>query len=257
MPDAKRHSFSWLSSIALHAAALSAMSCVVTVVPMQISLQHGRNAIELQASMAAAPQAEPEPVPIEVEKTETVEETKPVQVVAQDVTIEKQTGKPELLKKPEATEPESKVADADEIALAKAELKPIETPSETEPPPPPKRKLAEAKVDLPDAPVMSSAAAASKAESGVDYDEAPLPRFNPKPPYPVDALARREEGRVWLRLRILVDGTVGEVEIVESSGFNSLDLAAVETVRDWRFTPARRGGESVAAVCRLPINFRL
>jgi len=42
-----------------------------------------------------------------------------------------------------------------------------------------------------------------------------------------------------------------------SSGSNRLDDTAVETVRHWRFVPARQGEEPVAAWVLVPITFTL
>lgn len=89
------------------------------------------------------------------------------------------------------------------------------------------------------------------------------PRFdadyldNPAPVYP--ALSRRlgEQGRVLLRVYVLADGSVGQVEVRESSGFERLDRAARETVVRWRFVPARQGERPVAAWVLVPISFSL
>ena len=42
-----------------------------------------------------------------------------------------------------------------------------------------------------------------------------------------------------------------------SSGYERLDRAAVEAVRHWRFAPARRGTETIAAWALVPILFQL
>lgn len=257
MHNAKRNSLSWLGSLVVHGAALGTMSFAVALVPVEISFQRGQNSVELQATMAAAPQAEPEPTPIEIEQIEKTAATKPIELSALDINIERDSGKPPLPKKPAATEPESREAEPDEVALAKQEVDPVEKEPKTGVPPPPKRKQTEAKIELPDAPVISAATAASRAESGEESDREPSPHFNPKPRWPAEALARRWQGRVLLRLEIASDGTVDDVQVMQSSGFDILDLAAVEAVRDWRFTPARRGGTSVAVTRSLPIHFRL
>ncbi len=63
-----------------------------------------------------------------------------------------------------------------------------------------------------------------------------------------------------MTLRVLVgsDGVVRRAEIAESSGFDALDDAALETVRRrWRFVPARRGGTAVESWVLVPIRFAL
>jgi TonB family protein len=62
------------------------------------------------------------------------------------------------------------------------------------------------------------------------------PRFvhQPKPEYPVLARQQGWEGTVTLRLELLTDGTVGEVQVARSSGHAVLDNAAQEAARTWR-----------------------
>jgi protein TonB len=77
------------------------------------------------------------------------------------------------------------------------------------------------------------------------------------PVYPALARERGLEGRVVVRLLIGVDGAPAEIRIAQSSGFESLDAAAIEAVRQWRFEPARRAGISVAEERLAPVVFRL
>lgn len=80
---------------------------------------------------------------------------------------------------------------------------------------------------------------------------------NPAPAYP--ALSRRsgEQGRVLLRVLVNAAGRADDVQLRSSSGSARLDEAARETVRRWRFVPARRGDEAVPAWVLVPISFSL
>jgi protein TonB len=80
---------------------------------------------------------------------------------------------------------------------------------------------------------------------------------NPAPAYP--SLSRRmgEQGKVLLRVLVNANGTADRVEIKSSSGFPRLDSAALETVKRWRFVPARQGDQPVAAWVLIPISFTL
>jgi len=80
---------------------------------------------------------------------------------------------------------------------------------------------------------------------------------NPAPAYPPLSRRLREEGRVILRVLVGVRGTADEVQVRTPSGSARLDEAARETVRGWRFVPAKRGAEPVAAWVLIPISFRL
>lgn len=80
---------------------------------------------------------------------------------------------------------------------------------------------------------------------------------NPPPAYP--ALSRRagEQGRVVLRVLVNSGGRADEVEVRSSSGYARLDDTARETVKHWKFVPAKRGAEPVADWVLIPISFRL
>ena len=80
---------------------------------------------------------------------------------------------------------------------------------------------------------------------------------NPPPAYP--ALSRRlgEQGRVVLRVLVNSAGSADEVQIRTPSGHARLDDAARETVRRWRFVPAKRGATPVPAWVLIPISFSL
>jgi periplasmic protein TonB len=79
---------------------------------------------------------------------------------------------------------------------------------------------------------------------------------NPAPAYPAQSRRLKEEGTVLLLVRVSVEGTPLSVEIRNSSGFERLDEAGLQAVRQWRFVPAKRGSENVAASVLVPIQFR-
>jgi protein TonB len=80
---------------------------------------------------------------------------------------------------------------------------------------------------------------------------------NPAPPYPARSRRGGEQGRVVLRVLVNPGGTADEVQVRSSSGFARLDESARETVRRWKFVPAKRGDEPVAAWVLIPVSFRL
>ncbi len=80
---------------------------------------------------------------------------------------------------------------------------------------------------------------------------------NPKPVYPHASRRMREQGKVLLRVRVNPAGLADRVEIKQTSGFQRLDQAAEEVVGRWRFIPARRGDEAIAAWVLVPISFNL
>lgn len=78
-----------------------------------------------------------------------------------------------------------------------------------------------------------------------------------QPEYPRDALRNGEQGVVQLRIDVGADGIVDGVQVVGRSGSRSLDRAATDAARDWRFQPATRAGMPVSGTVELPINFTL
>ncbi len=85
----------------------------------------------------------------------------------------------------------------------------------------------------------------------------PAYAFNPKPVYPPAARRDGQEGKTLLLVEVLSNGRVGKVKVEKSSGYKLLDEAAVEAVRKWRFTPAKKGKTPVTAWARVPIEFSL
>jgi protein TonB len=80
---------------------------------------------------------------------------------------------------------------------------------------------------------------------------------NPKPVYPVASRRMGEEGKVVLRVHVAADGAARAVEVKQSCGFPRLDEAAKAAVEQWRFVPARRGGDAVDSWVSVPIVFSL
>lgn len=79
---------------------------------------------------------------------------------------------------------------------------------------------------------------------------------NPAPAYPSQSRRLKEEGTVLLLVRVSDQGTPISIEIRTSSGFERLDEAGLQAVRQWRFVPAKRGNENVAASVLVPIQFK-
>jgi protein TonB len=85
--------------------------------------------------------------------------------------------------------------------------------------------------------------------AGMDRDRPPA--------YPEMARRRGQQGRVVLQVNVSAEGMPVTVAVVETSGYASLDAAAMTAVQQWRFVPATRGGTPVPAVAEVPVRFRL
>ena len=80
---------------------------------------------------------------------------------------------------------------------------------------------------------------------------------NPKPAYPPLSKRLGEQGMVVVRVSIDVNGKAQTADIKQSSGFNRLDQAALNTVLRWRYVPGKRAGVTEAMWFNVPIHFVL
>jgi TonB family protein len=76
-----------------------------------------------------------------------------------------------------------------------------------------------------------------------------------KPGYTDEARRRGTEGDVVLEIVVRSDGNVGDVKLLRSLG-SGLDQKAIEAVRQWKFSPARRMGAPVDVVVEVSVNFK-
>jgi periplasmic protein TonB len=74
------------------------------------------------------------------------------------------------------------------------------------------------------------------------------------PVYPAIALQARVEGLVIISATIGVDGSVTDATVLSAKPL--LAEAAVEAVRQWRFTPTRLNGEPVPVMMTVTVAFR-
>lgn len=141
------------------------------------------------------------------------------------------------------------VAKPAQATTARPEIAVAQTPAETALP---------AIVETARAPVAAPPAAAPRVEQPLtppSFNAAYL--RNPPPRYPLTARRNGDEGTVMLRVLVTTEGTAARVELDRTSGSASLDGAALEAVRNWRFVPARRGSQNVEDWVRVPVVFRL
>lgn len=196
------------------------------------------------------------------ETRQTIEPPKPIMVewLAQSPThaapvkpqTSRETPKPVVKPKPqprkaEATPPKPLVATEDGTTAESHTVPTPETPV------------------TPAAAVQASPAVAATAPDNAAGNDAPvtLPHLNadylnnPAPDYPAVSRQLGEQGRVLLRAMVNADGSVEQVVLRKSSGFERLDQTALDTVKQWRFVPARRGEQQVSAWVVIPVSFKL
>lgn len=144
--------------------------------------------------------------------------------------------------------------------VPKEKPKPQPKPTPTKVPVAQAAPTAEVKTEsvAPPSPVAASASPAS-----VPVEQKPLVRAeadylnNPKPSYPRLSKRMGEQGEVRLRVLVAADGRVASVQLSRSSGYERLDEAALESVKQWRFKPATQGGEPLETWVEVPVKFVL
>lgn len=80
----------------------------------------------------------------------------------------------------------------------------------------------------------------------------------PKPPrYPKSARKRGQQGVTLVEVWLDSLGKQVKLEVIESSGHNSLDQAAVAAVQNWQFAPQSPGSTAKASRVQIPVRFAL
>jgi protein TonB len=77
------------------------------------------------------------------------------------------------------------------------------------------------------------------------------------PSYPKQSLRLGEQGKTVLLVELDELGRVINIDVKTKSGFPRLDEAAINAVKSWRCSPAKRNGVAVRSVALQPFNFSL
>lgn len=77
----------------------------------------------------------------------------------------------------------------------------------------------------------------------------------PPPRYPLEAARNGVGGKVLLLVTVRPDGSVGDVQVEESTPAGVFDAVSVEAARQWTFTPEMRDGVPVQGQIRVPVTF--
>ena len=105
-------------------------------------------------------------------------------------------------------------------------------------------------------PIANAPAAPAPVALAPGEQPVPIKGQTPPPRYPGAALRRGESGTVLVRVEVDTAGMPAGVALVQRSGSRDLDRAAMEAVRAWRFQPAQRNGQAIAASLVIPIDFK-
>jgi TonB family protein len=77
-----------------------------------------------------------------------------------------------------------------------------------------------------------------------------------KPEFTDEARRRGVEGDVVLEIVVRRDGSVGDVKVLQGLGAG-LDRRAIDAVRQWRFSPAKRYGTPVDVLVEVAVEFKI
>jgi protein TonB len=78
------------------------------------------------------------------------------------------------------------------------------------------------------------------------------------PPYPPLGVRLAHEGTTRLKIAVDEQGNVVSADVVQSSGHEELDSAAIAWVKaHWRYQPAMQEGHAVTATTEAVVTFRL
>lgn len=113
-----------------------------------------------------------------------------------------------------------------------------------------------------EAPSEAVAVAATAPEIGAGSEpvlvDRPAFASPPSPPvYPRLARQRRQQGTVVIEVQLGRAGEQVARQLLQSSGVDSLDRAALAAVKSWQFLPFRENDRPRQSRVRLPIRFAL
>lgn len=90
-----------------------------------------------------------------------------------------------------------------------------------------------------------------------ELDQAPRPVVKTPPVYPYKAREQHIEGVVQVKILVREDGSVGEVQIMDSRPKDVFDDAVLASVPRWRFEPGKIGGRTVTSWVVTALHFKL
>jgi protein TonB len=228
-PPSRRVAWVFGTVVCFHAAALWALNSGL----IQRAHEFIKPPEPIMAELIVPP---PPPAPV-------IEPPKPIPVAAPPQPVEKPQPRP----KPPPPKPRPKPTPAPQplasqnAADTAMNVPPPSPPAPPEPPPAP---------PAPPTPPAPPAAPPTPPRAASHLS-------NPQPEYPRASRQMGEEGTVVLRVLVSADGRAEQVEIKRSSGYDRLDQSALRAVRKWRFNPATKEGQPIAAWYDQPLNFKL
>ncbi|KLV07295.1 hypothetical protein ABT56_05910 [Photobacterium aquae] len=242
--NTKRYVIAGAISVAFHGVLLS-------VVPntMALAMPIGTEANKVSLNLVAVPSPQPKP-------TAQVEpDTQPQQVPEKEAPTERK----KLVKKKQVEAPKTPKAKPRPPKPVEKKVKPVDK----QPKPVVHKKTVEPKkqsekhIEAPSVPAQTA-----EASSGVNNNPQLVskPTFATRPSpvsYPKMAKRRGIEGMVMVEVWIDETGKQIKQTLVQSSGANILDDAAIKAIKRWRFSSHIVDGQAIAHRVQIPVRFEL
>ncbi|MEZ8398993.1 TonB family protein [Vibrio splendidus] len=269
--DVPRYVIAGGASLVIHAALLF-VAQESKVFAMPAGSQSNTVSINFTPKSAPSPAQQKtitEPVePEPIKETVSQAEPKPVEPKAVEPKQAKPTPKKKAItNKPQPKKLEKKVVEKKPIQKKpKTEKKVVKKkrpklkPEPKSKPTPQPEKLADKKVDRN---LAESANQPQEVNQGVSNQEPVLvtkPSFSsrPTPPnYPRQARRRGVEGVATYEVWLDAEGKQIKQALVNSSGALMLDNAALDAIKQWKFSPHTVNGRAIAHRVQIPVRFRL
>ncbi|WP_029405106.1 energy transducer TonB [Vibrio splendidus] len=267
--DVPRYVIAGGASLVIHAALLF-VAQESKVFAMPAGSQSNTVSINFTPKSAPSPAQQKtitEPVePEPIKETVSQAEPKPVEPKAVEPKQAKPTPKKKAItNKPQPKKVEKKVVEKKPIQKKPKTEKKVVKKERPEPEPkskltPQPEKLADKKVDKN---MDESANQPQAVNQGVSNQEPVLvtkPSFSsrPTPPnYPRQARRRGVEGVATYEVWLDAEGKQIKQALVNSSGALMLDNAALDAIKQWKFSPHTVNGRAIAHRVQIPVRFRL
>jgi protein TonB len=154
----------------------------------------------------------------------------------------------------------------EEIKAEVVQQKPPEQEKTPPPPPPDLAKPPPPFVPPPDIMIQSEAPATNAIQNVQSVQKTPPAITAPASigrahtcanEYPALATRLGHQGKVTLAFHIATDGSVKDASVVDSSGYDELDQAAISCASKWRYKPAIQNGQPIEVPWKTVVNYNL
>jgi protein TonB len=216
-------------------------------IPLGTQTEDTTQVVDTVAEKKPEPPPPPPPPVKKIEASKPAEKPVALPPAAETVEVADTESEAAVEAAPEPTEPEPVLAQESPLEDDAPENtnSPTDSPVTQDEAPPATETSADSAEEAQENPIDGQSAsneAAYGTSSGVQSDSSlsPVPG-NKNPEYPMWARLRRQEGVVVVNFEVLADGSVANTRIIQGSGFEALDAAAIKAHEKWRYRPGKTG----------------